>query len=85
MPFSDCVRPFTLPRAPISLRCNTSYDTQGVMMADNSLTGKFRINLPQELLAAAAPKLPPKKEELQVEGWRDSWLSRISEALIGKE
>jgi hypothetical protein len=54
-------------------------------MADNSLTGKFRLNLPKELLAAAKPKLPPKKEELQVEGWRNTWLSRLSEALIGKE
>jgi len=54
-------------------------------MTDNSMTGTFQINLPKDLLSEAkrAPKL--KKEELRVEGWRNSWLSRISEILVGKD
>ena len=54
-------------------------------MIDNSMTGAFQINLPKDLLSEAkrAPKL--KNEQLRVEGWRNSWLSRISEMLVGKD
>ena len=54
-------------------------------MADSSLTGAFQLDLPQDLLSEAnrAPKSKP--EHLRVEGWRNSWLSRISEMLVGKD
>ncbi len=54
-------------------------------MADNSMTGAFQISLPQELLAEAKRQPKPKNEQLRVEGWRNSWLSRVSEMLVGKD
>ena len=54
-------------------------------MADNSMTGAFQLNLPQELLSEAKRAPKTKTEELRVEGWRNSWLSRISELLVGKD
>jgi hypothetical protein len=48
----------------------------GGFMADNSMTGAYQLNLPKDLLT---------KEQLKVEGWRTSWLSRISEFLVGKD
>lgn len=54
-------------------------------MADDSPTGTFRLSLPQELISEASRHHEPKPEKLQVEGWRTSWLSRLSEFLIGKE
>ncbi len=49
------------------------------------MTGTFQISLPKDLLSEAkrAPKV--KSEQLRVEGWRNSWLSRISEMLVGKD
>jgi hypothetical protein len=54
-------------------------------MADNSMTGTFQINLPKELLNASKRTGAPKSEQLHVEGWRNSWLSRISEFFVGKD
>jgi hypothetical protein len=54
-------------------------------MADHSLTGTFQISLPKDLLTEAKRVPKPKHEQLRVEGWRDSWLSRISELLVGKD
>ncbi len=54
-------------------------------MSDDSMTGTFRLSLPQELLAEASRRYEPKPEMLRVEGWRTSWLSRLSELLLGKE
>jgi hypothetical protein len=54
-------------------------------MVDNSSTGTFRLQLPQDLLAEAKRVPKTKNEELRVEGWRKSWLSRISEVLVGKD
>jgi hypothetical protein len=54
-------------------------------MADNSMTGTFQINLPKDLLSEAKRASKPKNEQLRVEGWRTSWLSRISELLVGKD
>jgi hypothetical protein len=54
-------------------------------MADNSMTGTFQINLPKELLNASKRTVAPKSEQLRVEGWRNSWLSRISEFFVGKD
>ena len=54
-------------------------------MADNSMKGAFQLDLPQDLLSEAnrAPKAKP--EHLKVEEWRNTWLSRISELLVGKD
>jgi hypothetical protein len=54
-------------------------------MADNSMTGTFQITLPQELLTASQRTAAPKNEQLRVEGWRNSWLTRVSELLVGKD
>jgi len=54
-------------------------------MADKSMTGTFQLNLPKELLSEAKRQSKPKGEQLRVEGWRYSWLSRISELLVGKD
>jgi hypothetical protein len=54
-------------------------------MADNSMTGTFQINLPKDLLAEAKRANQSHKDRLHVEGWRNSWLSRISEKLVGKD
>jgi hypothetical protein len=54
-------------------------------MADNSMTGTFQLNLPKELLRASKRASAPKNEQLRVEGWRNSWLTRISELFVGKD
>ncbi len=54
-------------------------------MADNSMTGTFQLNLPKELLSEAKRQSKPKPDQLRVEGWRNSWLSRLSEMLVGKD
>jgi hypothetical protein len=54
-------------------------------MADNSLTGTFQITLPHDLLSEAKRVPKPKNEQLHVEAWRNSWLSRVAELLIGKD
>ena len=58
----------------------------GGFMADNSMTGAYQLNLPKDLLTEAKRQQPKlSKEQLKVEGWRTSWLSRISEILVGKD
>jgi hypothetical protein len=55
-------------------------------MTDESMTGTFQFELPKDLVSAAAKhRVKPKNEELRVEGWRTSWLSRMSEILVGKD
>jgi hypothetical protein len=54
-------------------------------MADNSMTGTYQIKVPKDLLSEAKRASKPKSERLHVEGWRSSWLSRISEMLVGKD
>ena len=54
-------------------------------MADNSMTGTFQMNLPKDLLSEAKRAPGLENEQLRVEGWRNSWLSRISELLVGKD
>jgi hypothetical protein len=57
-----------------------------VSMPDNSMTGAYQLNLPKDLLSEAKRQTKPKDEQqLHVEGWRTSWLSRISEFLVGKD
>jgi hypothetical protein len=53
-------------------------------MADNSMTENFKLNLPEDLVSEAKRQSKPNSEQLRVEGWRTSWLSRISEILVGK-
>ena len=60
-----------------------SFSHDGVSMADHSMTGTFKI--PQDLLSEAKRASKPKSERLHVEGWRNSWLSRIAEMLVGKD
>jgi hypothetical protein len=54
-------------------------------MVDKSMTGTFQINLPKDLLSEARRQAKPKNEQLKVEGWRSSWLSKVSEILVGKD
>jgi hypothetical protein len=50
------------------------------------MTGAYQLNLPKDLLTEAKRQQPQlSKEQLKVEGWRTSWLSRISEFLVGKD
>jgi hypothetical protein len=57
----------------------------GGFMADNSMTGTYQLDLPKDLVLEAKRQPKPIKEQLRVEGWRTSWLSRISELLVGKD
>lgn len=57
----------------------------GGFMADNSMTGTYQLNLPKDLVLEAKRQPKQVKEQLRVEGWRTSWLSRISELLVGKD
>jgi hypothetical protein len=61
----------------------SSFSHDGVFMADHSMTGTFQI--PKDLLSEAKRASTPKSERLHVEGWRNSWLSRIAEMLVGKD
>jgi hypothetical protein len=54
-------------------------------MVDNSMTGTFQMDLPKDLLSESKRDPRPKNDQLHVEGWRNSWLSRISELLVGKD
>ena len=53
-------------------------------MSDNSMTGTFQVSLPKDLLLEAKRASKPKSEQFKVEGWRNSWLSRIAELVVGK-
>ena len=57
----------------------------GGSMSDNSLTGTYQLNLPKDLVQEAKRQSKPINEQLRVEGWRTTWLSRISEILVGKD
>ena len=54
-------------------------------MADDSMTGTFQFALPQDLVSEARRQPKPQGEQLHVEGWRTSWLSKISEMLVGSD
>jgi hypothetical protein len=54
-------------------------------MSDKSMTGTFQLDLPKELVSEAMSQSKRSNEQLQVEGWRNSWLSRLSELLVGRE
>jgi hypothetical protein len=54
-------------------------------MTDDSMTGTFRLELPKDLLSEAQRASLKPKDNMHVEGWRGSWLSRISEKLVGED
>jgi hypothetical protein len=83
---SNSVRRVASRPAPQSIRCWLQLQNlDGVSMIDKSMTGSYQINLPKDLLSEARKQPKPKKEHLKVEGWRSSWLTRVSEMLIGKD
>lgn len=53
-------------------------------MADSASESRFYP--PKDLLAEAKRQKPkPTHDRLKVEGWRSSWLTRLSEMFIGKD
>jgi hypothetical protein len=54
-------------------------------MIDNSMTGTYQFEPPKDLLSEAKRAPKPENDQLHVEGWRNSWLMRISELLVGKD
>jgi hypothetical protein len=54
-------------------------------MTDHTSTGTYQFEFPQDLLHVSRQAPKPTPERLRVEGWRTSWLSRLSELLIGKD
>jgi hypothetical protein len=54
-------------------------------MADQSMTGTFRFQLPKDLVFESKRQPKPKDEHLRVEGWANSWLTRIAELVVGKD
>jgi len=54
-------------------------------MSDKSMPGTFQIELPKDLLNEAKRIPKAKPDQFKVEGWRNSWLSRISEMFVGRE
>jgi len=54
-------------------------------MIDKSMQDSYQISLPRDLLAEAKKQPKPKREHLKVEGFRTSWLTRVSERLVGKD
>jgi hypothetical protein len=54
-------------------------------MANSSMPTTSQFKLPKDLVAEAARQPKSKSEQFSVEGWKRSWLSRISELLVGKD
>jgi hypothetical protein len=54
-------------------------------MIDKSMTSAFQITLPKDLLSESKRIPKVKHHDLHVEGWRNSWLSRICEIFVGKD
>ncbi len=55
-------------------------------MAEHSATDTYQLQRPAELVAEAQRRpRPASRDQLRVEGWRTSWLSRLTEMLAGKE
>jgi hypothetical protein len=84
MTFNSVRRVASRP-ASQSIRWRQFQNLDGVSMIDKSMTGSYQINLPKDLLSEARKQPKPKKEHLKVEGWRTSWLTRVSEMLVGKD
>jgi hypothetical protein len=84
MTFNSVRRVASRP-ASQSIRWLHCLNLDGVSTMDKSMQGSYQINLPKDLLSEARKQPKPKKEHLKVEGWRSSWLTRVSEMLIGKD
>lgn len=54
-------------------------------MTDDAGTSTYATEFPQELLHAAKRVPKPTPDRLRVDAWRQSWMSRLAEALIGKD
>lgn len=54
-------------------------------MNDPSLTGSYELKLPRDLLAQAQRSGKPRGQDMKVEGWKGSWLSRLIERLVGED
>ena len=54
-------------------------------MTDTSVGGSVQFDLPKDLLAEAKRQPKPQVDELKIDGWRNSWVSRLSEMLLGKD
>ena len=59
--------------------------SRGVFMADTSMTGTFQMELPKDLLSEAKRAARTPADPLHVEAWKASWLSRLSELIVGKD
>jgi hypothetical protein len=82
----NSVRSFTSSDVSASIRWpSVPKLLTGVSMADQSMTGTYQLNLPKELLSEAKRQPKPKPEQLRVDGFRNSWLSRLSEMFVGKD
>src|ERR1700722_7407545 len=82
----NCVQGVASPGALRSIRWSPDLKPRwSFCMVDKSMTGTFQINLPKDLLSEAKRQPKLKNEQLKVEGWRTSWLSKVSEMLVGKD
>ncbi|HVC00749.1 MAG TPA: hypothetical protein VND80_00960 [Steroidobacteraceae bacterium] len=54
-------------------------------MSEDSPTGTFQLEVPAELLTEAGRVASAAAQQLRVESWRPSWLSRIGELLAGED
>ncbi len=54
-------------------------------MQDQSTTEISQLKVPQDLLAASHRVAKPKSEQLHVDAFRVSWLTRLSELFVGKD
>lgn len=53
-------------------------------MHDQSTMEVSQLKVPAELLAAAHRVAKPKSEQLHVDAFKVSWLTRLSELIVGK-
>ena len=54
-------------------------------MADNSMTRGTQFKVPVDLLRESHRAAKPKSELLRVDNFKSSWLTRLSELIVGKE
>jgi hypothetical protein len=64
----------------------SAHSHEGAFMVNTSTSETSRFYPPKDLLAEAKRQKPkPSSDRFQVEGWRRSWLTKLSEMLIGKD
>lgn len=54
-------------------------------MAEPAASTVYDVKFPQELIQESRRVPKPSTEQLSVEGWRGSWLSRLAETLVGRD